>query len=221
MPLMKTVKTLIPTLFLLAALMQPSPAAAEIYHWVDKNGVPHYSNQKPPKTDQSVSTQAEIPYDAEADRQRREAEAKAYREDLERESREEQALMKLEAERLAAQRRQQAAQQPPVVIENNVYKNKGGYYPPVYCPDGYPPPCRHPVVPPWEMRRRYHRRYYQTSPFIDGHLYYGNPLTYRPGRPGPYLPPSGIAPPVGRPPVTRPPIHRPPVTRPPIVGRPR
>ncbi len=218
-------KNLTAIIFIVALFLCPPPADAEIYHWVDKNGVPHYSNQKPPKSDVSVSTEAEIPYDAEADRRRREAEAAAYKEDLERESREEQARLKLEAERLAAQRRQAA--QPPTIIQNNVYESRdGGYSPPVYCPDGLPPPCRRPVVPPGEMRRRYHKRYYQTSPFYGESGYYDSPLNHRPGRPGAYLPPAGIVPPVGRPPmsrppVVRPPVHRPPVTRPPVVGRPR
>jgi hypothetical protein len=221
-------RNLILHIALLAAFLTAAPAGAEIYHWVDDQGVPHYSNQKPPATDKTLSTQEEIPYDAEADRQRREAEAAAWKEELERESREEEARLKLEAERLAALRQQRASQAPDTIIQNNVYRSGGGgggYYPP-YCEDGLPPPCRGPILTPRERRQLYHRRYYQSSPYFRGHLYYGNTLNYRPGRPGAGMPPSGVYPPVGRPPVARPPVVRPPgvhppVARPPIVGRPR
>ncbi len=225
-------KNLILAIALLVAFISAAPAGAEIYHWVDDQDVPHYSNQKPAETDKPLSTQAEIPYDAEADRKRQEAEAAAWKEELERESRQEEARLRLEAERLAAQRQQRASQPPPTIIQNNVYKSGGGsaYYP-SYCRDGLPPPCRGPVLPPWERRKLYHRRYYQSSPYFRQHLYYGNTLNYRPRRPGSSLPPSGIVPPVGRPPgvhppvvrppVARPPVGHPPAVRPPLVGRPR
>jgi hypothetical protein len=42
---MKTTQILIPILLLLAV---PAVLATEIYHWVDKDGVPHYSQNPPP-----------------------------------------------------------------------------------------------------------------------------------------------------------------------------
>ena len=214
-------KNLILYTALLTTFFLAAPAGAEIYHWVDDQGVPHYSNQKPPETDKPLSTQEEIPYDAEADRKRREAEAAAWKEELERESRQEEARLKLEAERLAARRQRQASQPPPAIIQNYVNQSGGGgaYYRP-YCGDRLPPPCRGPVLTPSQRRELYHRRYYQSSPYFRQHLYYGNTLNYRPGRPGSSLPPVG-PPPSTRPPCVHPPVGHPPVVRPPSVGRPR
>jgi len=45
------------TLVLLAAIASTNIAAAEIYHWVDEDGVSHFSQQPPAKDIQNVSTQ--------------------------------------------------------------------------------------------------------------------------------------------------------------------
>ena len=42
---------------LLAAIASANVAASEIYHWVDENGVAHFSQQPPAKDIQNVSTQ--------------------------------------------------------------------------------------------------------------------------------------------------------------------
>ena len=51
-----------PTMFLVllvlsAVLVSTSLPAAEIYHWVDENGVAHYSQYRPPDNTPNVSTQ--------------------------------------------------------------------------------------------------------------------------------------------------------------------
>jgi len=45
------------TLVLLAAIASANIAASEIYHWVDEDGVSHFSQQPPAKDIQNVSTQ--------------------------------------------------------------------------------------------------------------------------------------------------------------------
>ena len=49
-----------------------STAGADIYAWTDKNGVRHFTNQAPPKQATLFMKTPEIPYDEEADNQRRE-----------------------------------------------------------------------------------------------------------------------------------------------------
>jgi len=82
------------------------PANADIYVWTDENGVKHITNYAPPERAQVLIRTPEIPYDAEADRQRQEAERRERmaREKLELEEKEAR-LERLEREasaRLAA-----------------------------------------------------------------------------------------------------------------------
>ena len=201
---------------LLGAFFLLQPADAEIYRWVDDQGIPHYSNQQPAARDKSMSVQEEIPYDAEADRRRREADKIAWKEALERESRQEQARLKLEAERLAAQTQRRSLEGPNTVIQNNVYRNRGGaVYFPTYCQDGLPPPCRDRKLTSRQLREQYHRQYYQSSPYFRQHLYYGNTLNYQPVKRG------SVHSPTVRPPTVRAPSVGPPVSHPPASGRPR
>jgi hypothetical protein len=60
-------------------------ADADIYVWTDESGIKHITNYAPPERAQVLIHTPEIPYDAEADRQRREAE---HREQIAREKRE-------------------------------------------------------------------------------------------------------------------------------------
>ena len=47
-------------------------ARADIYSWTDENGVNHFTNYAPPKQAKLLMKTPEIPYDEEADNQRRE-----------------------------------------------------------------------------------------------------------------------------------------------------
>jgi hypothetical protein len=47
-------------------------ARADIYSWTDENGVTHFTNYAPPKHAKLLMKTPEIPYDEEADNQRRE-----------------------------------------------------------------------------------------------------------------------------------------------------
>ena len=47
-------------------------ARADIYSWTDENGVNHFTNYSPPKQAKLLMKTPEIPYDEEADNQRRE-----------------------------------------------------------------------------------------------------------------------------------------------------
>ena len=49
-------------------------AHADIYSWTDENGVNHFTNYAPPKHAKLLMKIPEIPYDEEADKQRRETE---------------------------------------------------------------------------------------------------------------------------------------------------
>lgn len=51
---MRTTQALLPVL--MAAAFSAPAGAAEIYHWVDESGVPHYSQWAPPEDEPSVST---------------------------------------------------------------------------------------------------------------------------------------------------------------------
>ena len=48
-------------------------AHADIYSWVDEDGVTHFTNHSPPKHAKLLMKTPEIPYDEEADNERREA----------------------------------------------------------------------------------------------------------------------------------------------------
>jgi hypothetical protein len=61
-----------PTLLILVAVfcLWSSIAAAQIYEWIDKNGVRHFSNVPPPAGAKIVNQQEAIPYDEAADQKR-------------------------------------------------------------------------------------------------------------------------------------------------------
>jgi hypothetical protein len=70
---------------LVVVLLGVGSANADIYVWTDESGIKHITNYAPPEQAQVLIRTPEIPYDAEADRQRREAER---REQLAREKQE-------------------------------------------------------------------------------------------------------------------------------------
>jgi hypothetical protein len=92
----------------LAALALPVEAAADIYRWKDANGVIHFSNEPPPPGVQVIEKTEETPFDAAADRQRREEERRLRLENRQLEleeskaqaaAREREAQLRLEQER--------------------------------------------------------------------------------------------------------------------------
>ncbi len=58
---------------LMSALVLIGAAAeANLYYWVDENGVRHYSNEPPPENVNVLERMSEVPHSPEADRQRME-----------------------------------------------------------------------------------------------------------------------------------------------------
>ncbi|MFC1515189.1 DUF4124 domain-containing protein [Thermodesulfobacteriota bacterium] len=51
----------------------PFALSGEIYTWIDENGVKHFTSEPPPPGATIVKEDAEIPYDAEKDRERKES----------------------------------------------------------------------------------------------------------------------------------------------------
>ena len=126
-------------LLLLAFCVSMPVLATEVYHWVDENGVSHYSQNAPPGDVPGVSTiilEDTTPpdYDPEEDRYGVEAQAErmaALREEM--------------AEKREAQReRQRNAPQQPVVQYQQPY-NYG--YSPFWRPPYYPSPPLRPEPP--------------------------------------------------------------------------
>ncbi len=126
-------------LFLLAFLASMPVLAAEVYHWVDENGVSHYTQSAPPADVNGVKKvilQDTTPsdYDPEEDRYGVEAQAErmaSLREEM--------------AEKREAQReRQRNAVQQPVVQYQQPYPYG---YSPFWRPPYYPSPPLRPEPP--------------------------------------------------------------------------
>ena len=126
-------------LFLLAFCASMPVLATEVYHWVDENGVSHYSQNAPPGDVPGVSTMiledtTPPDYDPEEDRYGVEAQAErmtSLREEM--------------ADKREAQReRQRNAPQQPVVQYQQPY-NYG--YSPFWRPPYYPSPPMRPEPP--------------------------------------------------------------------------
>jgi hypothetical protein len=67
-------KKLIPFVLFAVFCLCASLEADEIYQWVDKNGVMHFTNQPPPPGAKIVNQQQAIPYDEAADQRNRQQE---------------------------------------------------------------------------------------------------------------------------------------------------
>jgi len=74
-------KRLIPLVLVSVFWLWSSIAAAQIYEWIDKNGVRHFTNVPPPAGVKIVNEQEAIPYDEAAD-QKRMQEEKAIHDQL-------------------------------------------------------------------------------------------------------------------------------------------
>lgn len=148
---------------MLAVAAGASPSAADIYIWTDAAGVKHITNYSPPPQAELLMRTPEIPYDEDADRQRRDAERS------DRLARERQELLEKEAalalrEREAAQRIADAERRAAAALERSVqlqdevredsYDGPGAYgyyYRPFY--------------------QKHHRQYFRR----DGNIYYHRP----------------------------------------------
>ena len=126
-------------LFLLALFASMPVLATEVYHWVDENGVSHYSQNAPPGDVQGVSTMiledtTPPDYDPEEDRYGVAAQAErmaSLREEM--------------AEKREAQlERQRNAPQQPVVQYQQPYQYG---YSPFWRPPYYPSPPLRPEPP--------------------------------------------------------------------------
>ena len=130
-------------LALLAVSASTTVAATEIYHWVDENGVAHFSQYRPGDDTPNVSTQiledtspsgdnqVEDVFNLEAHEKR----MTAWREEREQERKE------------ARERKQQAAQQQPIK-HSEPYRDysRSFWYPPIYNRPPHRPP--HKPQPP-------------------------------------------------------------------------
>ena len=133
--------TKIITLALLAAIASTNIAATEIYHWVDENGVSHFSQYRPGDDTPNVSTkkledtapdQVDDVFNLEAHEKR----MTAWREEREKEREE------------TRERKKQAAQQQPIK-HSELYRDnsRGFWYPPIYNRPPHRPPNRPPHRP--------------------------------------------------------------------------
>ena len=59
-----------PVIILLVWVAAAAPAGADVYSWIDADGVRHFSNTPPPDTTAGVTSMEERPYDAAADQAR-------------------------------------------------------------------------------------------------------------------------------------------------------
>ena len=142
---MKTSHTIIIiTLALVAVIASTKAAAMEIYHWVDENGVSHFSQYQPGDDTQNVSAkklkdttpdQVEDVYNLEEHEKR----MTAWREEREKERKE------------TRERKKQAAQQQPIK-HSEPYRDYSSsfWYPPIYNRPPHRPPHKpqRPVVNP-------------------------------------------------------------------------
>ena len=137
---------------------------ADIYTWIDENGVKHFSNFAPPPNAEVIMKTEELPYDEQADQQRMAAERQerlvaAWRELADKEAelldRQRAAEQQIEAANLRAQEalREAEALLNQAEEKHNRYSSGGAYY-------GYYPYYGH-----------YKRWYYRKN----GSLYYKYP----------------------------------------------
>jgi hypothetical protein len=154
-------------------------ARADIYSWTDENGVNHFTNYAPPKHAKLLMKTPEIPYDEEADNQRRETDRLeiARQELAEREAFLLQEQQAAERRIAAANARADAAlweadqilQEAEAKAEDANYDRSNGY---AY---GYYPYYRYGYRPDYQHKRHY-RKYV-------GKYYKKHPYKYRHGRP--------------------------------------
>ena len=156
-------------------------ARADIYSWTDENGVNHFTNYAPPKHAKLLMKTPEIPYDEEADNQRRETDRLeiARQELAEREAFLLQEQQAAERRIAAANARADAAlwkadqilQEAEAAADDANYDRSNGY---AYG-YGYYPYYRYGYRPGYHHKSHY-RKY-------GGKYYKKHPYKYRHGRP--------------------------------------
>jgi hypothetical protein len=75
-------KRMIPLILVSVFCLWTSPEAGQIYQWVDKNGVNHFTNEPPPPGEKIINEQTAIPYNEAADQKRRQEDQKVLDQDL-------------------------------------------------------------------------------------------------------------------------------------------
>jgi hypothetical protein len=163
-------------------------ARADIYSWTDENGVNHFTNYAPPKHAKLLMKTSEIPYDAEADNQRRETDRlEVARQELaERETfllQEQQAAERRIAEanaraNAALREADQILQEAEAAAEDTNYNRSNGYlygygYYPSYRysrPSRYIRDYRYSRYPGY-----YHKNYYRGGRYPKKHHYQKSP----------------------------------------------
>lgn len=163
---------------------------ADIYTWIDENGVRHFSNFAPPTHAEVIMKTEELPYDEQADQQRMAAERQerlvaAWQELADKEAelldRQRAAAQEIEA---ANDRAQEALREAEALLDEaeeryNSYSNRGyvyyGYYPYIshykrwyYRKNGslyykYPR-YKHRHKYKYKPKRRPHSKYYEGYP---------------------------------------------------------
>jgi hypothetical protein len=170
-----------------------STGRADIYVWTDDEGIKHFTNYAPPANAQLLMKTQEIPYDEQADQERRETEeqqrqALAWQAIAEKEAM--LAEQQQEAEqRMAADRRrtEQILQQAEDLLDNAAAEDdvcddsclSYGYYPYYYL--------KYPYHHPWYYRRNgsiYYQKprhlYKSRSRPVDRHIHSGKAYRLRP-----------------------------------------
>jgi hypothetical protein len=139
-----------------------STGSADIYVWTDDDGVKHFTNYAPPADAQLLMKTKEIPYDEQADRERRETEEQQKQAMAEKEAvlaEQQQAEKRMAEDRRRAEQilRQAEALLDTATADNDDYNNSYvsyGYYPYHYL-----------------KYRHYHPWYYRQN----GSIYYLKP----------------------------------------------
>jgi hypothetical protein len=79
----KNMKRLIPLIIISVFCLWTSLEAGQIYQWIDKNGVRHFTNEPPPPGAKIVNEQKAIPYNEAADQKNMQEQQEALDQDSE------------------------------------------------------------------------------------------------------------------------------------------
>ncbi len=138
--------TTIIALAILAMIASTTAAAYEIYHWLDENGVPNFSQNQPDWKIPGVSMitlEDTTPPDYDPDEDRYGIQAQAERMSALREEMEQRRKAVLERQRNSTQRQVVQYREPYL----SYWYGIGGYYPPIYPRPPHRP--RPPIAVPY------------------------------------------------------------------------
>lgn len=137
---MKTMPTLIVAYILLISMIASAAAeSVEVYHWVDENGVAHYSQEKPADAApgiKKIQLEDTRPADFDAEEDRYGVEEQAMRMAELRQG--------MQQRREEARERQRNTPQPPVIIYQQPYQSWSNR---LWVPPLYPGPPVRPKPP--------------------------------------------------------------------------